>query len=345
MNKHPSSNYARILFRHLRLTADNCAAYFAGTNVTYDELMTLEGTIPTETLDQIYRNALSISDEKDLGLSVGAQLSLSSHGALGVATSTGPDLRTGMVLLAKYGQTRVESFEISVAETRQGMRVTFSEAFDLTDLRVFLTESSLSGVFSAITFFSGPGNFTGSVNLAYPKPPYWKTYRQYFCDTINFDQPTTEVILPEDMLQLTSPAADKVMHREAVALCERQLQEIKDGKTAGTRQSAKATIINLISENPGKIWSLNEVAKHLHMSGRTLIRRLAAEGTKFQTVRDTLAKEQAVIYLADGKLSVESIGYLMGFSDVSSFRRSFKRWFGESPSEYRRRNRWHKKSG
>ena len=82
-------------------------------------------------------------------------------------------------------------------------------------------------------------------------------------------------------------------------------------------------------------WS---VAQKLNMSGRTLIRRLDAEGTKFQTVRDTLAKEQAVAYLADANLSVESIGYLMGFSDASSFRRSFKRWFGETPSQYRARS-------
>ena len=75
------------------------------------------------------------------------------------------------------------------------------------------------------------------------------------------------------------------------------------------------------------------------MSCRTLIRRLADEETKFQTLRDGLAKEQAAKYLSDGNLSVESVGYLMGFSDASSFRRSFKRWFGEAPSEYMRRAR------
>jgi AraC-like DNA-binding protein len=124
------------------------------------------------------------------------------------------------------------------------------------------------------------------------------------------------------------------MHRDAVALCERQLRDIKNGITQASGQSTQATVVNLMSENPGKIWALNEVAQKLNMSGRTLIRRLDAEGTKFQTVRDTLAKEQAVAYFADANLSVESIGYLMGFSDASSFRRSFKRWFGETPSQH-----------
>ena len=83
-----------------------------------------------------------------------------------------------------------------------------------------------------------------------------------------------------------------------------------------------------------KIWTLGEVAASLNISSRTLIRKLAAEGVRFQSVRDEWCKKQAANYFADGSLSVESVGYLMGFNDVSSFRRSFKRWFGETPSQY-----------
>ena len=49
--------------------------------------------------------------------------------------------------------------------------------------------------------------------------------------------------------------------------------------------------------------------------------------TETKTLRGDLAKEQATYYLSYGNLSVESVSYLMGFSDVSSFRRGFKRWF------------------
>ena len=87
-------------------------------------------------------------------------------------------------------------------------------------------------------------------------------------------------------------------------------------------------------ENPGRIWSLKEVAAKLNVSSRTLIRKLQSEGTNFQLIRDEQAKKQAANYLKDANLSVESIGHLMGFSDASSFRRSFKRWFGETPSQY-----------
>jgi len=333
-HKHPSSSYARILFRHLRLSEKNCQAYFEGTNVSYEELMTLDGTIARDDLTQIYRNALAISECEDLGLSVGTQLHMSTHGPLGVATFSGPDLRTGLDLLAKFSQTRTDFFNIAISTHPLGMKVNFAETFSLDDLRAFITESVLSGLFSAITFFAGAGQFKGHVYFAYPKPSYGQKYYDHFGDNITFDHSTTEIIVSESMLSIPSPTADPVLHQEAVTICERQLEDIKAGETGAIALSTEEAVSTLIRENPGKIWTLTEVAAKLAMSPRTLIRKLASEGTKFQIVRDELAKKQAANYLTDASLSVESVGHLMGFSDVSSFRRSFKRWFGETPSQY-----------
>ena len=332
--KHPSSSYARILFRHLRLSEESCHAYFEGTNVSYEELMTLDGTIPRDDLIRIYQNALAISDREDLGLSVGSQLHLSTHGPLGAATFSGPDLRTALTLLARFSQTRTEFFDITISDHPEGMKVSFTETFDLDDLRVFITESVLSGLFSAINFFVGVGPFTGVAHFAYPKPSYGKKYPNHFGENITFDQPATEIIVPESVLSMASPTADPLLHQESVAICEQQLRAIKDGEAGDSVLSTEAAVSKLIFENPGRLWTLKEVAAKLHVSPRTLIRKLESEGTKFQMVRDEFAKKQVVNYLKDASLSVESIGHLMGFSDVSSFRRSFKRWFGETPSQY-----------
>ena len=119
-----------------------------------------------------------------------------------------------------------------------------------------------------------------------------------------------------------------------MAICERQLKEITAGEALSHELSTEERVSTLITENPGRIWTLAEVSEKLSISPRTLIRKLESEGTRFQSVRDDVAKQQVANYLSDANLSVESIGHLMGFSDVSSFRRSFKRWFGETPSQY-----------
>ena len=89
--KYLSSSYARILFRHLRLSEEKSSAFFNGTTVSYDDLMSLDGSISGDELAQMYRNACAISGRDDLGLSVGTQLHLSTHGPLGVAIFSGPD--------------------------------------------------------------------------------------------------------------------------------------------------------------------------------------------------------------------------------------------------------------
>ena len=159
--KHPSSTYARILFRHLRLSEENCQPFFAGTRVSYAELMTLDGTIARNDMARIYLNAIALSDQEDLGLSVGAQLHLSTHGPVGVAAFSGPDLRAALTLFAKYSQTRAEFFDVTVNDHPDGMAVTFTETFDLGELRPFIMETALTGLFSGITFFVGVDRFKG----------------------------------------------------------------------------------------------------------------------------------------------------------------------------------------
>ncbi len=302
--------------------------------MSYEELMSLDGTVPRDDLVQIYRNALSICDVEDLGLSVGAQLQLSAHGSLGVATLSGPDLRTCVHLLAKYGQTRTDFFNITIREHSKGITVKFTETFDLDNLREFVTEAVLIGFFSAINFFIGVGQFEGRACFAYAKPNYWRKYKDHFGGNIKFNHAATEITVPASQLSIPSPTADPAMHQESVAALERQLKEINANDVAHQSLSMEESVAKLIFENPGKLWTLKEVSEKLAMSSRTLIRKLDAEGVRFQTVRDEVAKKQVANYLSDASLSVESIGYLMGFSDVSSFRRSFKRWFGETPSQY-----------
>jgi len=79
------------------------------------------------------------------------------------------------------------------------------------------------------------------------------------------------------------------------------------------------------------------MAATLHMSSRTLIRRLRGMGTTFYKERDELRKIRARELLDAGELSVSEIAEVLRFSDSPNFGKAFKRWFGESPSRYRAR--------
>ena len=80
------------------------------------------------------------------------------------------------------------------------------------------------------------------------------------------------------------------------------------------------------------------VAAALHMSARTLQRKLENAGTGFARLLDDLRRELAERYLGDTRNSVSEVAFLLGFSQQSSLSRASNRWFGVSPTEYRRRS-------
>ena len=85
----------------------------------------------------------------------------------------------------------------------------------------------------------------------------------------------------------------------------------------------------------GPLPGAQEVAGELKMSARTLHRRLTSEGRSFQQLKDDFRCQIAVHYLRRPELSIDAVAALMGFQDNSAFYRSFRKWTGTSPGQYR----------
>jgi AraC-like DNA-binding protein len=81
--------------------------------------------------------------------------------------------------------------------------------------------------------------------------------------------------------------------------------------------------------------SFEELTGMLNMSPRTLRRRLEKEGTSYQRIKDNARRDVAINLLAGERMTVSDVAEQVGFSDPSAFHRSFKKWTGLSPGEYR----------
>ncbi|MEM7303294.1 MAG: AraC family transcriptional regulator ligand-binding domain-containing protein [Pseudomonadota bacterium] len=81
---------------------------------------------------------------------------------------------------------------------------------------------------------------------------------------------------------------------------------------------------------------LDDAARVLGVTPRTLMRRLEAEGTSFQSIKDGLRRDMAIRELQSGNRSIEEVSQDVGFSSASNFHRAFRKWTGANPSEYRK---------
>jgi AraC-like DNA-binding protein len=79
------------------------------------------------------------------------------------------------------------------------------------------------------------------------------------------------------------------------------------------------------------------ISTALKLSAPTLRRRLRQEGTTFQKLKDSCRRDAACEHLSRGKLSVSEVARELGFTDPSAFHRSFRKWTGMTPGEFRRR--------
>lgn len=319
-----ATGYIRLLYRVLQAEGLTPETLFRNTGYSHRDLMQADFEMPYPAEMMFCSNALAASS-KGLGLRTGQQLQIAAHGVLGTAVQSAPDLETALRVFSELIGSRASFFSINVHS--KGNRTTAHIALSglPKELVTFFTESIFFSLSHCLTFYCGRNTQGVTYRLGYRKPKYWTNYKEVFGRKVEFECQATSIEFDRSLLSLPSPEADPLIHAESVLRCQGQIGVLK-------QSSLVATIEHFMLENPGKLWALRDLAPLYNCSERTLIRRLKHEGTSYQTLRDDLLKRQAVTFLK--AMTVESTAIALGFSDTSSFRRSFVRWFGVTPSKF-----------
>jgi AraC-like DNA-binding protein len=121
----------------------------------------------------------------------------------------------------------------------------------------------------------------------------------------------------------------------------RLAREQRERELSGLGQDAPiiARARRLVVKEDGAARSVEEVAELLHVSPRTLQRRLAGQGATYASIVDGELRARAMILLRSSELPLEQVAARLGYSDVSNFTRAFRRWTGATPAQYRRSGR------
>ncbi|MDK2124179.1 AraC family transcriptional regulator [Parachitinimonas caeni] len=323
------ASYTRLMARELKLDKDGMVRLLAGSGVRPDDLQHADATLTLAQHEVTVRNAKALSGDAGLGLIVGSALSLSSHGAAGYAATTSADLGEALRTVTRYLPLRAPylSAQFEVTEDLAIWRV--EPAIELGDNLLFLLEVVFLALQSLLEFTAGGLPPGCKVTLGLPAPRYAERYRQVFRMPIQFGASQHSLILPAACLNIPCASADAPSHRGLRLQCEQALQALNQ-PGGGLAQQVRAYLAERLQDSP----CIDQAARHFHLSSRTLVRRLAADATTFQTLLDEVRRGQASELLAV-RLPIDSIAELLGYRDPSNFGRAFRRWFGMSPSAYR----------
>jgi AraC-like DNA-binding protein len=174
------------------------------------------------------------------------------------------------------------------------------------------------------------------VTFDHPRPADTREHARIFQAPVEFGAPVDAIEFDAALLDVDLEGADptlvSVLRRHAEAL----LAEAPGPEAPAT--VAGALRRHLVGLPPSSPAAVEEAARALGMSARSLQRRLGAEGTSFKDVVDDVRRDLSRSYLHDPRYGISEVAFLVGFAEVSAFSRAFRRWTGESPVAWRRAN-------
>lgn len=193
----------------------------------------------------------------------------------------------------------------------------------------FATETALTSSLSILRFLAGTTIYPESVSFTYSAPVYVEKYRELFGKNVVFGAPHNTVVYRREDLAKEVVTGNPVVHELFKKRCEEKL------KTIHARQGIEALARNYLKAHD-IIPSFEDLAFALGLTPNSLRRKLMLADTSYQQLVDEIRQERAQRLLRNHRVSVEYIAMQLGFADASNFRRAFKRWTGETPSDYRR---------
>ncbi len=169
-----------------------------------------------------------------------------------------------------------------------------------------------------------------AVNFAFERPSFAADYAVVFPCPVQFHAAHTSILF--DPGQFTQPVPRSTA--EASLFLERAPL---DWIFTGSRGHSDSLRVRAFLY--GATWQtcrLPDAAKALKMTPRTLNRRLSAEGTSFQEIKDALRRDIAIRALQQSTDSIEQIAFDAGFSAPANFHRAFRKWTKRTPGSYRK---------
>lgn len=307
-------------------------ALLPGTGLDRAVLRQTDARIPLTTEERLWDRAAALCGDPLFGLHAAAAIRPGAFDVLDYAVRTAPDLRAALQRLARYNRLVHDLARFEIVD--EGERIRVEHRFDSPVAQpcrqaVEFTLASLLVVASQMR-----GQPVPALAVAFPHEAAADVaqYRAVLGVTPHFGANAARIVFAREVLDRPVLAADPGLSRIVMAHAE-QLLAAHVAPAESLSAQVRRGLAEQMANGP---MTLSEMARHLHLSERSLQRRLDAEGTKFADLIDEVRRELALRYIADERLALGEVAYLLGFAEPSPFHRAFKRWTGTTPAAARR---------
>jgi AraC-like DNA-binding protein len=254
---------------------------------------------------------------------------LSHLGLLGLAIMSSPNARAALEVALRYYKQVAPGWDLELRVDGSHAFLTARETISRGALRPFATEALMGGLYGLSQQVLARKLPIIQVRLNYPKPAHYAKYLEFVGGPILFDQEETVTEFDAAILDQPIASSDPITAKLAEQYIATEQSRVKsvNGLVSQVRR--------VLAEHADGRPDPDDVARALQTSTRSLRRGLQQMGTSFQTLLDETRRARAEEWIRSTDMKLQQIAEQLGFSDVRSFRRAFKRWTGRSPNALR----------
>lgn len=332
----PTSNfmlpvyYLRQIADQVRDSGGDVRRWMEQNHIAESQLSDGQVLLPFATFHQLVLDARTVTGDAALGLHVGARLGVNAHGILGFAAISSATLRQTVELFERYIALRTPMVTVNHRIKGDQFQVRFQPQHPLGEIQDTVLEAVVLTVKNVLDYVTAGEFRVSRVAFSYAAPSYAPLADELFGMKVSFGESWTGFTLPLAAMDMPLKMADQLTFSEAASLCQNAFEHLERNESLTAR-------IRKILQEQRPFPALNEVAAMFHLTPRTLHRRLLDEGTSFNEILEQVRHVLAVEYLKAGQLDMQEIAWQLGYSDLSNFRRAFKRWEGVAPSAFKLR--------
>jgi AraC-like DNA-binding protein len=282
-------------------------------------------------------SAVRVSGEPGFGYEIGLRSTASSHGIMGYGLLSSATIREAIELGVEYLRLLLPMMAMELREedgpTGDGIAsIVVTETVPLRDTRRVVFDFFLVGLARLGPVLSENQAGIEDVEMWFDddEPPYFPAYRDRL-PTARFGMGSNQIRFPAAHLDLGPGTANAVTARMVEEQCRRELEAL--GFAGDFVEQVRAL---LMSGAAG--FNLEAAARSLHLSARTLRRRLHEHGTSFHDLVGVIRRAESTRLLRTTSLSLDQLADRLGYSDASNFARAFQKWTGMTPGTFRSRD-------
>jgi AraC-like DNA-binding protein len=291
-----------------------------------------DGRLPRTLEARLWQEAARLTGDEAFGLHLAERSEAAGFGALGFAVRSSATLGEAYARVMRFVRVVVSGPTLTLASDRRVARIRHAPPRTPPPPSRYAIEFLLATLVVVARRNGETAFVPRAASFRHAAPARLDEHRRMFGPGLRFSADEDELVIERERLDRpqahAEPALAGVLDRQLAA----QLADLPAEDASFLDRTRGALCAELEHGEP----TVEAIAARLHMSPRSLQRRLQQEGSSLSSVLDRLRADLAVRYLEEARVAIGEVAFRLGFSDATTFHRAFRRWTGQTPAEYRR---------